>query len=313
MKIFNLIVFMNLMTFYSASSFGDVCSSVSCPKGRTPTAICFVDPTPGERLRRASHYAACGYFTEIVVATNAQTIKEKLRQLATSCKSLDRITIKGHADDGYMSTGELDSGTVQELSPYSCLLNKNATIQFSGCNIGRGCSGDMLFYKTATSLLSKGGNIYGQTFYSSTFLPGIIPHFSLNGKYRTLNYSPNSKPPDRWSQSGLAVSDGGDINERCSENLKELIDDYSNAKVSARKKSCSLSNDYVSTERLDSYKAIQTKLTRRPPPFLEAANPSAWYDLSSALDSLKYQIRRYEQCEPPQPDNSRSRSSDAVR
>lgn len=300
MKVFSLTAGVALIAFYSANTFGNICSSASCPKGRTPTTICFSDPETYSGVPwKTAATANCGYFTTVVVATDTQKMRETFSQLAKECKSIDRMTLNGHGADGYQVAGGMDSGSVQDLNQYGCLFNRNATIHFTGCNVGRGCSGDMLFYKTAQSLLRNGGTITGNTFYSSTFLPGIIPHFSLNGKGRKLTYTPSKSPADSWTQTGLAITNGGDINERCSDHLKELMDDYSTAKVAARKKSCSLSNDYVNNDRLNSYKTIQTKLSKRPPPYLESSSSDAWYDLSSALNTLKYQIRRYESCEPP--------------
>lgn len=314
MKVFSLIIGFVLIAVYPPIAFGNVCSNASCPKGRTPTTICFSDPaTYSGVLFKAAATANCGYFTDVVVTNDTSKVAETFRKLARECKSLTRMTLNGHGDDGYQVAGGFDSGSVQDLKEYGCLFDKDSTIHFTACNIGRGCSGDMLFFKTAQSLLPNGGTVTGSTFYSSTFLPGVIPHFSLNGKGRKLTYTPSKSPADSWTQTGLAITNGGDINERCSDNLKTLMDDYSNSKNSARKKQCSLSNDYVSGDRLESYKKIQTKLSTKPPPYLQSATSDTWYDLSSTISTLKYQIRRYEQCEPPKSDESNSRSSDAVR
>ena len=310
MKVFNLTA---IIIIYSNFCLASVCSQSNCPKGREPTSICFIDPAVSSgALWKASSASACGYFTEKIVAPNVSTIARNLERLARECKSLDRLTTFGHGSDGHHSAGGLDNGTVQDLNRYSCLFNANAEIQFMGCNVGRGCSGDMLLFQAGKNLLGKGGTVTAPSFYASTSLPGIWPHTSLNWKNRELTYNPSNRPPDSWNQRGLAISNGGDINERCVNDLKDLMDNYSNAKVSARKRQCSITSDYVSNDRLNSYKEIQSKLARKPPPYLQQATSSAWYDLSSALGTLKYQIWKYEQCEPPQTDRSNSRSSGAV-
>lgn len=310
MKIFNLVPFIIL---YSTFSFANVCSENSCPQGRQSIDICYTDPEVFKGLFYIDTVASCGYFSEVKEAKNTGELASRFNELARSCKSIKSLKIIGHGSDGYSTGGQLDSGTVQELSRFGCLFDKGAEIGFVACSVGQGCSGDMLLYQTAKTLLPRGGSVKAPTWYSSTFLPGVVPSFSLNGKSRKITFDPSKKPSDSWTQTGLAITNGGDINERCSDNLKDLIDNYSTAKVSARKKQCSVNNDYVSTERLESYRRIQAKVSAKPPPYLQSANADAWYDLSSALDTLKYQIRRYEQCEPPRSERNNSRSSDAVR
>lgn len=313
MKVFNLITGLSLIAFYSAPTLADVCSNVSCPKGRTPTTICFSDPSTNSGvLFKADAAANCGYFTDIIVVSSNEQIKTQLAKMARECKSIDRMNFQGHGTDGYQATGELDSGTVREFSTFSCLFNKEASIGFYGCSVGQGCAGDMLLYQTAKSFLGNGGTVKAPSWYSSSFLPGIIPSFSLNGKSRQISYDPKKNPSDSWTQTGLAITNGGDLNDRCSDNLKSLIDDYASTKNSAKKKNCSSTYDYVSNDRLESYKKIQSRLSVKPPPYLQSANSDAWYDLSSAISALKYQIRRYEQCEPPAK-GSDSESARAVR
>ncbi len=283
--------------FYSSWSFADICSEVSCPRGREAIDICYTDPKTNKGLFYVDTVASCGYFTEIKEAKTTQELGSRLNELARSCKSIKSLKIMGHGSDGYSTGGSLDSGTVQELGRFGCLFNKGAEIGFVACSVGQGCSGDMLLYQTAKALLPKGGSVKAPSWYSSTVIPGVVPSFSLNGKSRKIIYDPAKRPADSWTQTGLAITNGGDINERCSENVKSLIEDYSNLKTSARKKQCSTSNDYVSSDRLESYKQMQSRLSTKPPPYLQSANSDVWYDLSSALSTLKYQIRRYETCE----------------
>ncbi len=310
MRAFNLLL---LVISYSSISFANVCSENSCPKGRQSIDICYTDPEAFKGLFYIDTVASCGYFTEVKEAKNTGELASRFSELAKSCKSIKSLKIMGHGSDGYSTGGELDSGTVQELSRFGCLFDHGAEIGFVACSVGQGCSGDMLLYQTAKTLLPKGGSVKAPTWYSSTFLPGVVPSFSLNGKSRKIIFSPTKRPSDSWTQTGLAITSGGDINERCADNLKELMDNYSTAKVSARKKQCSVSNDYVNNDRLESYRKIQAKVSAKPPPYLQSASSDAWYDLSLALSTLKYQIRKYEQCEPPQSDRSNSQSSGAVR
>lgn len=295
MKIYSIL----MAILFAKSVQADICSDNKCPRGRQPTAVCFSDPSIYSGiLFKAAATANCGYFTDVVVATNTDKIRETLEKLAKECKSLVRMTLSGHGGDGYQEAGSLDSGSVQDLRAYGCLFNKDATIRYTGCLVGRGCSGDMLFYQTAKSLLPNGGTVTGSTFYNTTFLPGVIPHFSLNGRGRKLIYSPSNRPPDSWQMTGLAISNGGSINDRCANDLKDLLDDLEKAKTSAKKRQCSSSSIDLSDQRLTSYRRMQERLLQ-PPPYLQTANSDAWYELSNALTSMKVQIRRYESCQPP--------------
>jgi len=276
----------------------DICSETKCPQGREPTSICFSDPSTITGLFRADAAANCGYFTDIVVVKSNADIKSTLTKLAKSCKSLDKMNFQGHGNDGYQETGELDSNQVQEFSAFGCLFNKDASIEFYGCSVGRGCSGDMLLYQTAKTFLKKGGTVTAPTWYSSSVVPGVIPSFSLNGKSRKLEYSPQNKTPDKWNQAGLAISSGGTINERCSDDLKNLMEEMDVAKSNAGKKQCDISQSYISEQGLSIYRLLQERL-RRDPPYLQAANSETWSNLSLALERLKRQTRRYETCESP--------------
>jgi len=309
MKVFNLIP--SLFLIYSTIAFGDVCSNANCPKGRTPTTICFSDPDLNSGHWKADAIANCGYFTEIINVRSNEEIKAHLNKMNRECKSIDRMNFQGHGTDGYQATGELDSGSVRDFSSFGCLFNKDASIGFYGCSVGQGCSGDMLLYQMAKSFLQKGGTVKAPSWYSSTVLPGIIPSFSLNGKSRKISYNPQARPPDSWTQTGLAITNGGTINDRCSGEMSDLLENLESAKSKAQRRSCSSGTNYISNENLSSYRRIQSRLST-PPPYLQSASSDAWYDLSSAVRNLKYQIRRYENCEPPAR-GSESSSTKAVR
>ncbi|MFZ3229417.1 MAG: DUF4347 domain-containing protein [Pseudobdellovibrio sp.] len=286
------------LLFLSSVSWANICSEQRCPNGKQSTSICFNHPDVGtESSFKAASAAACGYFTEIVTTKNIELIKSTLSRLARSCKSLDRLTLFGHGDDGYLQTGNLNSSSIRELSDYSCLFNKDAKVQFYGCNVGRGCSGDMLMYQAAKSLLGNGGTVTAPTFYASSFLAGIIPHFSLNGKSRKLFYTPSKNPPDSWTLTGLAISNGGTMNDRCSSELGDLMSNLDSVQKKAQQRGCSLIYNYVNNDRLRSYRTLQTRLSTRPQDLQSAAD--SWYDLGSAVYNLKFQIRQYESCEPP--------------
>ncbi|OQW53812.1 MAG: hypothetical protein A4S09_06235 [Proteobacteria bacterium SG_bin7] len=276
----------------------DVCSDYNCPQGRQPTTICFSDPELNSGHWKIDAAANCGYFTDIINVTSNEQIKSALTNLAKNCKSLTRMNFQGHGSDGYQGTGELDSGSVQDFSSFGCLFERDAKIEFYGCSVGQGCSGDMLLYQTAKSFLKNGGSVRAPTSYSSSFLPGIIPSFSLNGRSRMVTFNPALRPPDNWTLKGLAISNGGSINDRCANDLKDLLGYLERAKTSAQKRQCSSTNDYVSGQRLTGYRQTQRRLLQ-PPPYLQSANSDAWYELSNAISSMKYQIRRYETCQPP--------------
>ncbi len=281
------------------ASQADVCSENACPRGRKKSNVCIIDPALWSGpIWKANSSAACGYFSEKKVAGSLREVSEKLNEFAKECIAIDRLIFQGHGDDGFSSVGDLDNGSVGDLKKYACLFGKGASIDFAACSVGKGCSGDMLVLRTAQTLLPLGGKVSAPTTYISTFFPGVIPPFPRNGKYRVLEYAPSSKPPDRWTQTGLAITNGGSINDRCSSEIKSLVSDLDEAKADAQKKRCSSSNNFVSTQQVASYREIEARLSKSPP-YLQTASSEVWYDISQALTRMKYQIQRYETCEPP--------------
>lgn len=274
------------------------CSN-KCPNGRTPVPICFTSLEGySTSTWRAAAASNCGSKAEIVIADKLIAMEETFHRLANECKSIDRMVLNGHGSDGNQVVGGgINSRSVQELKEFGCLFEKNAEIHFVGCNVGRGCKGDMLFLKAAQNLLPKGGTITGNTFYASSFFPWAIPHFSLNGKGRKLTYKPNQKPADSWTQTGLAISDGGNINQRCAKELGDLIEDYSGYKKQAQEKGCSSSYDLVRQSDLAAFSATHKRL-KQSPPYLNSPSPEVWESVRRAVVTMQNQNSGYESCEP---------------
>lgn len=294
-----LVVFLALSLKLEAASAADICSRNKCPQGREPIEICFVDPVVYRGvISKADVMTSCGYHTKIVVTKTTDDIGQALEQLSKECKSVKTLRFAGHGDDGFQLAGELDQETVQSLKKYSCVFNKNAEIDYMGCLVGQGCSGDMLLYQTAKSLLSKGGSVTAPTSYSLGFA-GIVPHFSTNFKYRKVIYSQSQHPPDKWTQTGLTRNDGGTINERCADELTELEIKLKEAKLSAHRKGCSIEPKrmIVGEKHISDYQKIKSKLSQSPN-YLETASSKTWRDLYVALENIKTDIETLENCRP---------------
>jgi len=275
----------------------DICSTQKCPQGKQPTSICFSDAeTYSNIMWKIATHTSCGYFTKVDMVETTAEISQKFDELIADCKTIKELRFVSHGSEGLQQAGYLDQETIQKLGKYSCAFDKNAEIKYDGCNVGKGCVGDMLLFQTAKNLLSiNGGSVRAATTYTFT-VPVILPHMSLNGKHRKINYNPTKTPSDSWTQTGLTTSEGGSINEVCSNEMDELIEEFKSAKGSAIEKGCNMSYGSINSDRLREYQKIQRRLSSQPP-YLQSADSQAWHDLISALKLLKFNIRLFELCE----------------
>ncbi len=287
--------FFAFLLLFSGSVFAsDPCSDVECPNGREPSSLCIVDPSMTSLVFKFSAYAGCGYSTEIVTAKNDRLVMDALAKFAKECKSLDRLSLFGHGFEVITNSGGQSSNTVGYLLGFSCLFNKGAKIEYLGCNVGRGCEGDMLLYRAASRLLKQGGSVTAPTYYSATVAPGIIPHTSLNFKNRVLNFNPAGNPVDSWTQSGLATSDGGTINENCHREMDELIRKATVEKAKAEKKGCLTISDPSEKVKMISYQTLKDRV--KDPDFFRNADTLTWVALRAALKDLKRKKKAYQDC-----------------
>ena len=88
-------------------------------------------------------------------------------------------------------------------------------------------------HNLAKDFLVRGGRIRAPRYYASTVLPGVIPHFSLNGRYQTLTYNPNNENPYHWEVTGLSLSEGDNLEDTCQNDAIEAWQNYRNATLNS--------------------------------------------------------------------------------
>jgi hypothetical protein len=127
------------------------------------------------------------------VIHSAQDIEVMLRFAAARCFRIKFLSIFSHGSPGAIYLGnnltQFHVGSLDFLKQYGCLMADDARIELGGCNVADGCRGQNFMAGLATHLLPRGGSVMAYTFYSSTPVPGVIPHFSLNGDNQTLTVS----------------------------------------------------------------------------------------------------------------------------
>ena len=174
---------------------------------------------------------------------------------------------------------------------YSCLLEEDAKVLVTSCNAGRGCYGDMFLHSMAKNLFSsKKGSIESPTSYAAADIFGVIPPFSINGKKRKLSYDPEKKPREKWTQTGIAISDGGTMASHCRDEIKELIASVNLARLRAKGKKCELSTFYLGEDKLKSYQTLANGLSDNQT-WNYTVVEKVIYQLETQLETL-YRCRR---------------------
>lgn len=232
---------------------------------------------------------------EIIPVATTADISKYFDGLISECKTVNKLIFAGHGDDGYQAAGNLNYSHIQELNQYSCLFDKKAKIDYLGCMVGQSCMGDMLLYQTAKALLSKGG---GEVTAPMTWSVSVLfsPHFSLNGVYRTVEYSPEKNPADRWGHASLVLpKESKNINQTCANELDSLIKDYEKAKKLGEQKGCDLIpiHPYIQQENRN----LLTSLSQSSR-YLQKANQDVWNELFRSIKELQQATERYQNCEP---------------
>ena len=249
--------------------------------------LCFIGKSVSTGLLKVAGYANCGYWSEKYVVNSESEVRNVLNTLAQGCKRVKNLVLMGHGRPGYLSIGiDVDSNIFKS---FSCLIADDSYVRVIGCNIASGCVGDMFMHNLAKDLFGeRKGRINGPTFYASTFLPGVIPHFSLNGRSRELEYDPLRRPPESWSLTGIAISDGGTMTENCRDEITDLIKDVNSARKRVEKRKCKSSTFHLREEKLSYYQSLANGL-----PDNQSVD---YYKFKRVVESLKYQLIRLKEC-----------------
>jgi hypothetical protein len=264
MKVIECLAF-SLTLLGASIGLTDVCGDNSCPNGKEATNVCLVDSGSFKQSKWTIR-AQCGAFSDIYVVDSIEDTAQKLSEMAKSCKSIKRLITAGHAYPGSTLAGNLNLQTIEKLAPYSCLFEQMSEIQFKGCNVGKGCIGDLFFHAVASTLLTKGGIVTGPTDYYDTELCFI--GFSVNGKSRKLTYNPSDKGlPYKWEITGLAISNGDSGPKHCANEINESLKKIQTDSENKELVSCAYGYDFydkrLEAKDIEAYQTLSSSLSKQ--------------------------------------------------
>lgn len=178
----------------------DPCRPRRCPNGVKETSVCFVDPDLAESSDPRSRSASvgnCPVFGRQFVIRDVSDFDRAFGQVLDSCQRIKSLTFMGHGSPNYHGAGRLDRDGVGYLSRFKCAMADDVDVSVKGCNIGRGCLGQVFMGKFADALIPKRGTVVAPTHYGVTFL--VSPIFSINGTWRKLAFDRSKQPKENWS------------------------------------------------------------------------------------------------------------------
>ena len=151
-----------------------------------------------------------------------------------------------------------------------------------GCNVGRGCLGSLLLHGVATNMSKKNISISAPLSYSGTILPGIIPHFSYNGRDRKLDYDKQTSDFS-WSTTtffNFKVGDSPTMVETCHKEITKAIKKIHSER---KRRKCKPMNS-VSAHNLSTIQAEANALLEIED---SDVNSQTRYDIFSMIDKLR--------------------------
>ena len=305
--------FLIFFIFVAQGNAADICEQQACPKGRIPIKICFNSTATNSGSYKKDATRVCYFSDKKILVSSNNDIRIAFDQAVKNCESLDEVIFNGHGDDGIQLTGDLNTVTIQGFKKYSCLFNKNASVEFLGCNVGKDCSGDLLMYQTAKTLLLKGGQVQANTDESISLIVGLTPPISSNLTGRKLIFEPEQSFADRWKFTGLGhFKTEKDMNVRCVEKIEGIVEKYEHFRKDFEKGNCAKSYTYMNSSKMAEINKIKNQL-RAAPRFLQSSKPEVFKDVFEGLLSMKTDIVNYSKCWPQRADSSfnnlRSRSA----
>ncbi|MCC7442167.1 MAG: DUF4347 domain-containing protein [Bdellovibrionales bacterium] len=167
-------------------------------------------------------------------------IRSVIRNLAAECKHVRQLTLGSHGSAGALALGNeghvLDHLNLKSAFPdgSDCVFAPGAQINFVSCNVGLGCQGTFFLSDLGRQVLKKGGKLVAATQYMSTFAPGIIPHFSIDGGHQEITLN----------GSGEVTEVSG---ETCRDEANQLLRQVTLARL--RMKDCELPPEHRSLPR----------------------------------------------------------------
>jgi Domain of unknown function (DUF4347) len=133
---------------------------------------------------------------------NVADFRRDLQQIAIACMRVEALGIMSHGNIGYLLIGTdgVNEHNLDDVFGHGlgCVMSPQASIEFAGCNVGRGCRGADFMRAVADRLLPQGGTVTApeQYVFGSAIL-GIAPR-SIWGD-RELQVTRAGSPP-RWTR-----------------------------------------------------------------------------------------------------------------
>jgi hypothetical protein len=176
-----------------------------CQSIKNDQDLCLIDPDfdPLGIEKYGYTYIKCLGKKVFYISKNSDF--ELVKNWATeNCVKFKSMVFNTHGTPTRMTTGDLSINNLGKLSELKCLFQKDAKIELDGCFVGKGCQGQIFMQQVATAILSEKGKIVAPTALSAGLL--VTPHFSVNGRHRTLVYDPVTKS-ESWDYSGVSYGE----------------------------------------------------------------------------------------------------------
>jgi hypothetical protein len=252
----------------SLTSFAQTCDLYKdCKSFKKGAEVCIVPDNPADDLlgieKYGYMYIKCSGKQKFVIRDNSDYLKIK-KWSAANCTKIDRLIINGHGSEQSMAAGHLSTTNLGDFSDLKCTFNDDAKIELEGCNTGRGCRGQMFMQQVAKAAFVKTGSVIAPTSYATGLL--ITPHYSINGKHRTLQYNAENKT-EIWGFSGIKFGEANAV-KQC---INEVEEAYSDLKKEEQKQNprCHMStnDDLRNLNLLKSAKSIDEifEISLKPP------------------------------------------------
>ena len=239
-KILTLLAFWGALLSTSVALGKNSCESRHCPQGLAPIEVCFVHPQVyKDSLWRLSLSATCRSAHEVHLISNRADLHTQLDRINHQCKVISKASFHGHGTEESQQMGDLHfDSSMDDLKQFACAFEPHLHVHLNGCNNGKSCYSDILMLKLSRTLFHQGVRLTAPSSYATTFLPGIMPHTSINFKNRKLLFVPSGQPSDIWMQEGLTRDNGGSIADRCGSEVETSIESLKRALKLADKNNC---------------------------------------------------------------------------
>lgn len=205
---------------YTVTSVGAFTPAIGCRPCQTSSEVMLMIGPPSEdyqvrtltrlwvekhsQLSQRYQRERIGEIIGVVIRhpANIAEFRKQVQEIADDCKRIRSLGIVSHGNVGYLQIGS-DGIIAHNIDKafghgFNCVMSQNATVEFSGCNVGRGCKGADFMLQTAIRLLPQGGKVVAPEYYvfGNAFLR-VAPQ-SIFGN-RELQVGDSASHP-RWTK-----------------------------------------------------------------------------------------------------------------